>query len=166
MFKKPKRIKYFKTDVHLIQYNMDTDVYKIRNTNSKEKVLTKEQFEALNAQKVNHQEFSRLMNVYYKNNKESWIHDGVSFRKLDNFETEGSPYSYSNMPDHNKNNEIASYLGKLILVYHWGKVYYFTWSYNGYAQGQLIDPYTKLIVRWAQAKHCAPVFNEQTKQVC
>ena len=36
------------------------------------------------------------------------------------------------------------------------RAYYFTVSYNGYKQGQLLDIKTKSFVR---AKHCAPILN-------
>lgn len=159
-------MKFYKDEQNrLIQYNPETDIYKIRNTISKEdKRINKEDFKNLKAKEIKRSEFSRFMNIFFKNVKHSWDYKNVSFRKLDNFEGN----EYSKMPKHfySKENSVGyNYYGDLIMVYHWGKVYYFTWSYNGYPQGQLIEPTTMQIVRWAKPKNCAPIFNEHTKEI-
>lgn len=149
-------------------FNPETNVYRLRNTiNADEVILSVEDFNKLQVKSIKKDEFSRLMNIYFKDVKHEWEYEQTKFKKIDNFESSGSLLStnyvlgkdvpFHNFPDKHMNN--------LILVYHWGKVYYHTISYNGYAQGQLIDPYTMQYVRWAQLKHCSPIFNINTKQI-
>jgi len=162
-------MKYFKTNNDLlVQYNTETNVYKIRNTISKENhILSKEEFEALNPIQIKKDKFCQQMNIYFKNVKHEWIHEGVRFRKIDNFEKSDynncTNYIWKDIPKHHLKDK--PYFGELILVYHWGRVYYFTFSYNGYPQGQLIDTKTFDLVQWAKPKHCAPIFNIDTKQI-
>lgn len=163
-------MKYYTSECgKLIQFNPETNVYKIRNSIEKtDKRLSLEEFNQLNTKSIKMPEFSRLMNIYFKNIKHSWVHNETNYRKLDNFETKDYNLSVNyvlgkDVPYHELENK--KYLGNLILVYHWGKIYYFTISYNGYEQGQLIDPYTLELVRWAQLKHCSPIFNEGTKKI-
>ena len=107
------------------------------------------------------------MNVFFKDVKHHWEFGGTKFRKMPNFESNG--YRLSTNYDLGKDvpyHKIESmpYMGNVILVYHWGRIYYHSISYNGYAQGQLINPKTFELVRWAQLKHCAPVFNKKKKR--
>lgn len=162
-------MKYYKTNTDLlVQFNSESNIYKIRNIISKENhILSKNEFEALNPVLIKKQNFCEQMNVYFKNIKHKWIYNGVHFRKLDNFETKKwnlcANYDWQKIPKHTIENK--SYLGKLILVYHWGHVYYFTFSYNGESRGQLIEPKTFELVQWAQPKHCAPIFNVDIKKI-
>lgn len=164
-------MRYYKTEdgeLKLIQFNPETKVYKQRNLIEKiDSRISQENLPSMKEIKKN--EFSRLMNVFFKSVKHSWVHNGCKFRNLDNFESDGTFLSTNyllgkDIPYH----EIPEmkWLGSVILVYHWGKIYYCTVSYNGYKQGQLIDPYTKELVRWVQLKHCSPIFNEETKTIC
>jgi hypothetical protein len=163
-------MKYYKTEGQLIQYNPETKVYKVRN--NIERVDTRiatEDFEKLTKTEVKRNEFSRLMNVFFKDIKHHWVYDNTKFRKLPNFEASGSSLSSNyvlgkDVPYHKI--EIMPYVGNVVLVYHWGRIYYHTISYGGYAQGQLINPKTLEFVQWAQLKHCAPVFNIDTKKIC
>lgn len=162
-------MKFYKTECNkLIQFNPETGVYKQRNLTSKTVVFSKEVFESMKSKQIKRDEFSRLMNIYFKDVNHSWTFEGKSYRKLDNFEDSGyriiSNYNGgSDIPRH-KTGSMA--YDDMILVYHWGKVYYFTISYNGYKQGQLVDTKTLSHVRWAQAKHCAPIFDETRKKIC
>jgi hypothetical protein len=161
-------MRYYKTDDgKLIQFNPETKVYKLRNTI--EKVDTRISPDQLDLHEIKKDKFSLLMNEFFKSVKHSWVHNSCKFRKLDNFESDGISLSTNyvigkDIPLHEIDD--MKWIGKVILVYHWGKVYYHTISYNGYKQGQLIDPYTKQLVRWAQLKHCSPIFNEETKTIC
>jgi len=167
-------MKYYKSaiDDKLIQFNPETKVYKTRNYTEKiNPVLTLEEFNLLNPKEVKKQEFCRLMNEYYKNVKHSWEYEGKKFRKLDNFEAKnyslsanydlGKDVPYHDLSDGNK----WHYKKNLILVYHWDRIYYHTISYGGYKQGQLLDPKTLNGVRWAQLKHCAPIFDVELKKI-
>ena len=59
------------------------------------------------------------------------------------------------------------YLKNMVLVYHWGRIYYHTVSYNGYVQGQLVTTDDKHnFVRWARLRNCAPIFCVDDKRVC
>lgn len=163
-------MKHYKSECDkLIQYNPDTKVYKLRNTiKTDNKVISEEDFKLLNVNKIKRAEFSRLMNIYFKNVKHDWIYEGVKYRKIDNFEENGFSLSDNykigtEVPFH----EIGKhyYEKNLVLVYHWGRVYYHTVQYNGDGVGQLVCPYTHSYVRWAKLKHCSPIFNTVTKKI-
>ncbi len=161
-------MKYYKTEDLLIQLNPETKVYKIRNNVGIEtKLLTKEEFEASNAIEIKKPKLCELMNQYFKDVKHSWVYKGVRFKKLPNFEGNGinACTNYNFKKDILKHELEDKKYGKLAMVYHWGRVYYFTWSYNGYPQGQLINPTTLELVRWARPKHCAPILNEDTNVI-
>jgi hypothetical protein len=127
-------------------------------------LLSDEDLKSMSIRKIKNQEFSRLMNKYFKTVKHTWYHNGVKFKKLENFETINGNlignYDWKSLPKHN-----CGVYGHCLLVYHWGKLYYFTVSYNGYKQGQLLDIKTKSHVQWAQAKNCSPVKNCQDKKI-
>lgn len=157
---------YYKADDKLIQYNSETDVYKIRNVIDGSGVITAEEFKSLNPQKLSKQKFCQEMNVFFKHVDHEWEFQGEKYRKLDNFEASERRLSANyiigkDIPYH----QIGLFKDTVILVYHWGRVYYHTISYNGYKQGQLICPNTNKILRWAQLKHCAPVFNVTRKKI-
>jgi hypothetical protein len=164
-------MKYFKTDCDkLIQFNPETNVYRHRNVIKGNQVIDVDTFNSFVSTQIKKDEFSRLMNAYFKYVKHEWEFEGKTFKKIDNFEADDRSIIKNyilgkDIPWHNISKS-ESYKENVILVYHWGKVYYFTVSYNGYKQGQLIDPRTMNYVRWAQAKHCAPVFCKDTKQIC
>ncbi len=67
------------------------------------------------------------------------------------------------MPYHNLKE--VPYNKNLVLVYHQGKVYYHTISYNGDRSGQLICPYTFEYVKWCRLKTCAPIFDIEAKKI-
>lgn len=170
-------MKYFKSECgKLIQYNHETNVYKIRNVIERiDTRLSEEEVLSLNCTVVKKQEFSRLMNVFYKNVKHNWKYDYSTYRKLDNFDGENGSFSSNYILGGKKGNhnsvplhiiEGKEHFGEVALVYHWGKVYYHTISYNGYEQGQLICPKTFNLVRWAKLKHCAPIMNTNTGRIC
>lgn len=159
---------YYKANDLLIQFNPDTGVYKVRNSiERKTTVLSVEEFKSLNAEKLKKQKFCELMNIYFKNVKHDWDFEGVHYRKLENFEKNEANmctnYDYMKLPRHIF--EQHPHLGSLILVYHWGRVYYMLFSYGGYEQGILYDTVTLKHIQWAKPKHCAPIFNEQTKKI-
>lgn len=155
-------IVHYRIGDDLYQYNDETSVYRKRNA-IEWLCYTKEEFEALGeSKKIKRAEFSRLMNLYFKDIKHKWTYDGKNFKKLANFESESPDYDHLKVPTH----RIEKYSRtNLYLVYHWGRVYFFTWSYNGYAQGQLICTKTMSLVRWAKAKHCAPIMNTDNKVI-
>ncbi len=162
-------MKYLKTECNkLIQYNQETNIYKIRNTiDHIDTRLTEQDILNLKYSFIKKQEFSRLMNLFFKNIKDEWKFDYSTYKKLDNFDSTnyilGGKNNESNAVPYHKINE---WYGNVILVYHWGKVYYHTISYNGYKQGQLICTKTFKLVRWANLKHCAPIMNISTKKIC
>jgi len=159
---------YYKSGDKLIQYNPETNVYKLRNTIERiDTRISKEDFILLDAKQIKKQEFSRLMNIFFKDIKHEWVHDHSKFRKLPNFESNGHNLSTNyilgkDIPYHTSEK---SYYSNFILVYHWGKVYYHTVSYNGDDRGCLLDINTLKHLRWAQLKHCAPIQNINTKKI-
>lgn len=162
-----KVMQYFKTENKLIQYNPETKVYKQMNNIKKiDTRISHNDFLLLNAIQIKKQEYCRLMNIFFKNIKHEWKFEHSYFRKLDNFESDNQELSKNyiigvDVPLHSvgKHNH-------LILVYHWGRVYYHTISYGGYTQGQLIDIKTGNIVSWCKLKHCSPIFNIGIKEIC
>lgn len=146
---------YFRAGTRLLQYNAVTGLYRVGNSTERE-CLTKDKLDAPLVQ-LKKQEYSRLLNVFFSTVSHSWEHDGICYRKLDNFEPTLVPPK--NQPVHDAGGKM------LILVYHWGRVYHFQWSYGGYPKGMLYDMRTGSFARWAQPKHCAPVFNTTNRTV-
>lgn len=170
--KKQTNKKYYKSECGmLIYHNTDTEIYVHKNNISKDdKRMSKEQFDMLSVKEIRNQEYCRLMNIFYKDIHEEWCFENSNYISKDNFISNDFRLSANynigtQIPFHDVNNpgETYYYMKNLILVYHWGKVYYHTISYNGYKQGQLIDPVTHEFVRWSQLKHCAPIYN---KTIC
>lgn len=132
-------------------FSFNNDVLIKKNVIVKQPVIpvTKELLPTLH--EIKRDEFSRLMNVWFKATTHEWEYNGEKFKKLPNIES-NSRYFCTNYQD----VDFGPYPTP---VYHWGRIYLFTWSYNGYPQGQLIDIRTGKYVRWAKSKHCAPIFN-------
>lgn len=152
---------HYKIGEDLYQFNSKTGIYRKRNTTDWI-CLNEDEFKALGeARRIKREEFSRLMNIFFKSFKHKWVFNGKNYRKLGNFED--TIYKANEIPRHRIKG--YEYLGNLVFVYHWGRVYFFTWSYNGYQQGQLICPKTMRLVRWARAKHCAPIMNIDSKVI-
>ncbi len=149
----------------LIQFNPETGVYKLRSA-PKNLVLSSEEFLSRNCKKIKKDEFSRLMNIFFKDLKHEWVYDHSHFKKLPNFEDSGSSLCSNYVLGKDIPFHETPYKQNTVLVYHWGKVYYHTISYNGYKSGQLLDPKTFAPVRWAQLKHCAPIQNTTSKRIC
>jgi hypothetical protein len=159
-------MKYYKTDKFLIIFNPETKVARIKNNvGMKSSILPFEEFQNLEKTEIKKNKFFELLNIYFKSVKDKWVFEYTPYRKLDNFEVDsiGSPsnYQWKNIPKHN----MGGYIGDVILVYHHGRVYYFSWSYGGYPQGQLFDIKTKEFVQWCKPKNCAPILNEDTKEI-
>ena len=151
---------YYKSDSNLILFNTNTKKYFITNK-EKKTILTKEEFDSLNTEKIKKQKYCELMNNYFKSNKHKWEFNGQKFKKLDNFEINTFNFIYSKIPKHN--NILRNY--NLILVYHWGKIYYMLVS-QYLPKAQLIDCNTLKIVRWVDIKNVSPIFNINTKYLC
>lgn len=165
---------YVTEDDKLYQFNPQTGVYKLRNTVERiDKRIAPTEFSKLKKREIKRDEFSRLMNIYFKNVKHKWVFEGKKYRKLPNFES--NTYSYSDnyklgtdVPYHDINLKGKSYyyLKNMLLVYHWGRLYYHTVSYNGYPQGQLITIDEKHeFVQWCRLRNCAPVFCIDDKRI-
>lgn len=97
--------------------------------------------------------FSQQMNEYFRSVEDSWTYRGEHFRKLPNYDGEARPRQPQHAPDN------------LFLVYHWGQLYLFQYSYGGFDVGKLYDRKTGNFARWAKPRHCAPVYNESRKQL-
>jgi len=158
---------YYKTDCgKLVQYNENTDTFSIRNDiKLVDKRISFNEFLLLNSTIIKSQEFSRLMNIYFNSIKDSWVFDGTEYQSLDNFEYKDYKLSDNyilgkEVPYHNSENK-----RNMVLVYHWGKVYYHDISYNGEMTGSLYDTKTLKSVQWCKLKHCAPIFNKLTKKI-
>lgn len=157
---------YLMKNGDLVQHNEATNVYKKRNNIEHiDTRLTVEFFKDNVDRQIKRTEFSRLMNIFFKNVKHTWRFENTDYEKAENFESSDFSLSVNHdltkMPKHGDGSE----WDKKILVYHWGRVYYHTISYNGYKSGQLMDIKTGQYVRWAQLKHCAPVRNVNTKKL-
>lgn len=166
--------KYYKSECGKLITTNKLGEYVIRNTIGKDdKRISIEEFRSLIITQINLQKYSTLMNIYFKDIKEKWFYEHNEYMSLDNFESDkfslsknytigkgGIPYH-----DINKPGKDREYFKNIILVYHWGRVYYHTISYGGYPQGQLIDPETHEFVQWCKLKHCSPVFNKTLKKI-
>lgn len=151
--------KYFKTEKCLITHKVGSEWYKIENCNEPLDLLNEEDFISLVAVQINKQEFARLMNIHFKNVTHHWKFDYTEYKKLPNFEI--GDKIFNEMPRH----EISKYCDA-ILVYHWGRVYYFILSGNYFPQGQLCNPFTKKTTgRWANIKNLAPIYNIGEKKI-
>lgn len=156
----------------IIVHYVESGYYVQKNTTETNKVISKEDFDKLVVSKVKKNNYYRMMNEYFKNIHDEWTYNGHDFVSKDNFKFENGNYSANytlgkDIPFHNLNKpgEDFYYLKNLIAVYHQGKVYYHTISYNGYDQGQLIDPKTHKFVGWCKLKHCAPIFDKTLKKI-
>ena len=167
-------MKYYITDSGLlIRENPETKIIKVFNRTNKINVdnyiITPEDFINTNKKQIKSSKWNELMNIWFRDVKHEWKHEHSYYRKLDNFEQDGNYFSKNyilgkDIPFHT--NPSKTYWGNFILVYHQGKVYYHTISYNGYPQGQLLDINTFQSVKWTRLKNCAPIFNENTKKIC
>lgn len=138
----------------LIEHNPAFDQYRQRNRTGPGLGLLDPAEVAVPAwQELKREKFSQLMNEYFRNVEDSWTYRGEHFRKLPNYESLSRP----RQPQHPPEN--------LFLVYHWGQLYYFQYSYGGFGVGQLYDRKTRAFARWAKPRHCAPVYNESRKQL-
>jgi hypothetical protein len=162
-------MKYYQIEDKLYQLNPETKVVRLRNTTEKVDLIQYDEFVKWEKREIKKQDFSRLMNEYFRDVKHHWEYDGKKFRKMDNFEKKGYSLSANyelgkQVPYHKL--EKKDWLGNLILVYHWGRIYYHTISYNGEGVGQLVCPRTYNLLRWCRLKHCSPVFCITDKRIC
>lgn len=167
---------YYEAGDLLIQHNRETGVYWIRNSvKLEDKRISKELFDSLaDVERVKKQRFFELLNAYFKTVKHYWTYEGENYRKLDNFEIvdDSGIKSYGHFKCTNydivklMHHTNKAHCGdNLILVYHWGHVYYMHYSYGGTKQSQLFDIKTGRQVKWTNAKNCAPIFNETKKVI-
>ena len=160
-------MKYYLAGDLLVTTNPESEhqIFRVRNTTERGKIITPDQFHELKPRELKNQRFSELMNIYFRDIKHEWVHDYSRYRKLPNFEVNhrGSPtnYKWEDLPKH----QLPGWYGDMILVYHWGNIYYLQWSYNGYKSGQLADIYTQDHARWVRPQNCAPIFNIGTKKL-
>ena len=159
-------MKYYKSEDKLIQFNPETNVYKLRNTIAKEDTrVSKEDFDKLKTKQIKKDKFCELMNIFFRDIKHEWVYDRSNFRKLDNFDknANSSGCTWNQIPSHDLGN--SYYLNHLRFVYHWGKVYYLLYDGNYAPRGQLLDTKTLESVRWVHIKNVAPIFNINKKQI-
>lgn len=159
-------MKYISEHGQLIHKSEGSGSFKVVNT-IKSYYLSEEELKDIKLRKIKTNDFSKLMNEYFKSVKHKWEYEGVKYKKLDNFESDGREGSFTrgNLINNYEYDKLPKHDDGLILVYHWGRLYFFRVSYGGYRQGQLFDLKTKQFVRWTQAKHCAPVMNCDTKEI-
>lgn len=166
-------MKYYISNDLLIKENPKTKTIRVCNRTNKinvdKYIITPEEFSNMEKQQLKKSKFYELINNWFSGVKHEWEFNNKLFRKLDNFESDNNKISSNyilgkDIPYH----EISSkpYLGKVILVYHCGRVYYHTVSYNGYPQGQLIDLKNLQLVKWTRLKNCAPIFDVGLKKIC
>lgn len=116
---------------------------------------------------ISKQEHGKLLNEYFKNITHEWEYQGVKFRKLPNFESNGYnlpiyPVKWSNMPKHKE--EGVMFPMEYILVYYRGKVKGCYINLNYYPRVQLFNLHeTKY--RWTNITNVAPIQNMETKEV-
>lgn len=151
--------KFFKTDKGIVV--KDNDSIRIKSSYTKQ-CLTETEFNDSNPVKIKKHRYLEELNKFFNNSKYEWEHDGVTFRKLDNFDDNFNPMK--DIPYHTDimNNVIGS---AFIVMYH-GRLYYTFMSGNYYPQMQLIDFHTKSLTgKWTNIRNLAPVFNTKTKKI-
>jgi len=154
----------------ITQFNLVTiSVIYISSLQTKVDLIEYDEFVKWEKRELKKQDFSRLMNEYFRDVKHHWEYSGKKFRKMENFEQKGNSLSSNyqlgkQVPYHKL--EKKEWLGNLILVYHWGRIYYHTISYGGEGVGQLVCPKTFNLLRWCRLKHCSPVFCITDKRIC
>jgi len=154
-------MKYYQTTCgKLVKHFEEKDFFVVTNdVKLKDKHLSVEEFEKMQKTQIKNQIYSKLMNDYYRTVKESWSFEHKNYRNLANF----SPDIEYNMPRHNIDG--LPYKDRLIMVYHWGKRYYYLSNHNSNGRGQLICTKSHKVVRWARLKNCAPIFDEDLKRI-
>ena len=166
-------MRFYVSNGLLIRENPETKVIRVCNRTNKintdNYIISCEDFFKMEKKELKKDKWSELMNNWFRDVKHEWVHNYTSYKKIDNFEQNNWRISDNynlgkDVPYHNIKEK--PYLGSVVLVYHWGNVYYHTVSYNGYAQGQLIDINTFEFVKWTQLKNCAPIFNIDEKKIC
>lgn len=65
-------------------------------------VITEDEFYNSEPKGLKNSEFSRLMNIYFNKVNHKWIHEGVKFKKLPNFESDDyrliTNYEWNELP--------------------------------------------------------------------
>jgi hypothetical protein len=151
-------MQYYKTDLGLVV--VDSDSIRLKSS-YKKVILTETEFNAANPVKINKHKYLAALNLFFKNDKFEWEHNGNAFKKLDNFRCEFN--DFANTPFHDIGK---SYIGKCMIVLYHGRLYYTFLAGNYYPQMQLVDFHTKeLTSKWTNIKNLAPVFNKTTKQI-
>lgn len=153
-----RKSKYYKTvdDKILVRKSLHKDEYYHTNL-LKPIIINPNDFTLI---EIKNQEYSRLMNIYFKDIKDEWDykpfpnHSKQTFRKLPNFKSVDEVYVKKSIIWHETNNH-----NQAIIVYHWGKIYYLIPMYGGFDKGYLLDINTQKFVRWTKAIHCAPILN-------
>lgn len=163
-------VKYYKTDLGIVV--SDKESIRLKTCFVKT-ILTQEQFDESNPIKISKGKYLEELNIFFKNAKHEWEHNGTIFRKMENFDLTkyGNVTNYSfgkgikygrDIPMHDIGK---TYLGKCFIVLYKGRLYYTFLSGNYFPQMQLVDFFTKeLTGKWTSIKNLAPVFNKTTKQ--
>ena len=166
-------MKFYISNDLLIRENPQTKIIRVCNRTNKinidNHIISPDDFSIMEKKQVKKDKWCQLMNNWFRYVKHECVHDFYNFRKLDNFEASEHSLSTNyilgkDVPYHTLENK--PYYGSFILVYHWGRIYYHTVSYGGYAQGQLMDINTFQTIKWTRLKNCAPIFNVNTKNIC
>lgn len=125
-------------------------------------IISLDDFNALDKNKIKSHKANEILNNYYKNINDTWLYNNGKYKKMPNFEKIDGKINgnYPSLPFH----DIHVY-GKCYLVWHRGKVYYHSISYNGCDNGHLIDTKTMNSVKWCSLKNCAPIKNLQTGEL-
>lgn len=149
-------IRYYKTDLGIII--KDNDSIRLKSC-YKKTIIPIEDFEKSNPVQIKKQEYFRLLNDLFNNDKAGWTYNGCTYQKLDNFKYENDFYK---VPSHSVNGEPYK------TVLYKGKIYYvytlIQWNY--YPRMQLIDFNTKqLTSKWTDIRNLAPVYNKTSRQI-
>lgn len=148
-------IRYYKTDLGIII--KDNDSIRLKSC-YKKTIIPIEDFEKSNPVQIKKQEYFRLLNDFFNNDKAEWTYNGCTYQKMDNFKKDEK--SFFKLPTHKVNGEYCK------TVLYKGKLYYTFIAGNYYPRMQLIDFNTKqLTYKWTHIRNLAPVYNKTSKQV-
>lgn len=163
-------MEYFKSGDLLIAKHIELSIALIKNDIGLDKSqINKEDFERMKKSELRPEKFNELLNLYYKNNKETWEKDGKKFRSMENFEISSSNectnYPKGKVPLHWIESDSYGVIGYCHLVYYQGTLFYLSWGTDKDSRSRLIDAVTFEPMKWVRAKNCSPIMNLTDKVI-
>lgn len=163
-------MQYFKSGDLLISKHTELTTAVVKNNISKESdLIPGEVFSSMVKEELKPEKFNELLNLYYKNNKETWTRNGIDYRSMENFEVnklgECTNYPENKIPLHWISSEKYEFEGWCHLIYYQGSVFYLHWGLGSDSRSRLVDAITFEPMKWVRAKHCSPIMNLTERKI-